>query len=52
VARPNLKVLFITGYAETTVVAGDQLEKGMGILAKPFAMDGLATRIKELISTK
>jgi PAS domain S-box-containing protein len=52
VARPDLKVLFITGYAEKTVVAGDQLEQGMGILTKPFAMDGLAARIKELISTK
>jgi PAS domain S-box-containing protein len=52
IARPKLKVLFITGYAEKTVVGGDQLEKGMGILTKPFAMDGLAARIKELISDK
>jgi nitrogen-specific signal transduction histidine kinase/ActR/RegA family two-component response regulator len=52
IARPKLKVLFITGYAEKTVVAGDQLEAGMSILTKPFAMDGLAARIKELISTK
>jgi PAS domain S-box-containing protein len=52
IARPRLKVLFITGYAEKTVVAGDQLEPGMSILTKPFAMDGLAARIKELISTK
>lgn len=49
-ARPKLKVLLITGYAETTVVAKNQLEDGMGILTKPFAMDGLAARIKELIS--
>lgn len=52
VARPKLKVLFITGYAEKSVVTGDQLEEGMGILTKPFAMDGLAARIKELISDK
>jgi len=52
VARPKLKVLFITGYAEKTVVGGDKLEDGMGILTKPFAMDGLAARIKELITTK
>ena len=51
-ARPNLKVLFVTGYAEKTVVGSGQLEAGMGILTKPFAMDGLAARIKELISTK
>lgn len=52
VARSDLKVLFITGYAEKTVVARDQLEHGMGILTKPFAMDGLAARIRELISAK
>jgi PAS domain S-box-containing protein len=52
VARADLKVLFITGYAEKTVVAGEQLEPGMGILTKPFAMDGLAARIRELISAK
>jgi signal transduction histidine kinase/CheY-like chemotaxis protein len=51
-ARPKLKVLFITGYAEKAVVARNQLDEGMGILTKPFAMDGLAARIKELISTK
>jgi PAS domain S-box-containing protein len=50
--RPDLKVLFVTGYAERTVIGGGQLESGMGILTKPFAMDGLAARIKELISTK
>jgi PAS domain S-box-containing protein len=49
-ARPKLKVLFITGYAEKAVAAGDRLEEGMGILTKPFAMDGLAAEIKNLIS--
>jgi CheY-like chemotaxis protein len=50
-ARPKLKVLFITGYAEKAVLAKDRLDGGMGILAKPFAMDSLAARIKELIAT-
>jgi PAS domain S-box-containing protein len=52
IARPELKVLFITGYAEKTALARDQMEAGMGILTKPFAMEGLAGRIKELISAK
>ncbi|MGI4796577.1 MAG: PAS domain-containing protein [Janthinobacterium lividum] len=49
VARPNLKVLFITGYAENAVLSHGHLEPGMHILTKPFAMDMLARRIKELI---
>ena len=48
-ARPTLKILFITGYAEKAAMGMDGLDRGMAILTKPFAMDGLAARIKELI---
>ena len=48
-ARPKLKVLFITGYAEKAAIGAGGLDSGMAILTKPFAMDGLATRIKELL---
>jgi PAS domain S-box-containing protein len=47
--RPALKVLFITGYAENAVVARGQLAKGMFVVAKPFQMDILAKRIREII---
>lgn len=49
IARPGLKVLFITGYAENAVVGNGQLELGMHILTKPFAIDALATRVRELV---
>ncbi len=49
IARPGLKVLFITGYAENAVLSDGHLEPGMHVLTKPFAMDALARRIKELI---
>ena len=48
--RPDLKVLFITGYAENAVVSHGHLEPGMQVMTKPFAMDALASRIKELIT--
>jgi len=48
--RPDLKVLFITGYAENAVIGGTRLGAGMGVLTKPFAMDALANRIRELIA--
>ncbi|GJE44602.1 Blue-light-activated protein [Methylobacterium soli] len=47
--RPNLKVLFITGFAENALLHNGQLEPGMAVLTKPFAMDTLAARIRELI---
>ena len=50
VARPSLKVLFITGYAEKAVLSHAHLDPGMHVLTKPFAMETLASRIKELIA--
>ena len=50
VGRPDLKVMFITGYAENAVVGNGHLEPGMHVMTKPFAMEALATRIKELIA--
>ena len=49
VSRPDLKVLFITGYAENAVVGNGRLEKGMHVLSKPFQMDTLARRIREIV---
>ena len=51
VSRPDLKVLFITGYAENSVIGNGHLAPGMQVLAKPFAMEALAARIKELIGS-
>jgi PAS domain S-box-containing protein len=50
-ARPGLRVLFITGYAENAVIRNGHLDPGMHVLTKPFAMDALATRIKAIIES-
>jgi CheY-like chemotaxis protein len=47
--RPDLKVLFITGYAENAAIGNGHLEPGMHVLTKPFAMDKLAARIRSII---
>jgi CheY-like chemotaxis protein len=49
VLRPNLKVLFITGYAENAAIGNGHLDPGMEILAKPFAMSTLANKVREMI---
>jgi PAS domain S-box-containing protein len=49
ILRPALKVLFMTGYAETAAQASGFLEPGMTLITKPFAMDVLASRIREII---
>ncbi|WP_428390547.1 ATP-binding protein [Lichenicoccus sp.] len=50
VARPSLRMLFITGYAENAVLSHGHLEPGMHVMTKPFAMEALASRIKEIIA--
>ena len=47
--RPELKVLFMTGYAENATVANGFLEPGMEMITKPFAIKALATRIRDMI---
>jgi PAS domain S-box-containing protein len=49
VSRPDLKVLFMTGYAENAALASGFLEPGMAMITKPFAMDAMAARIREII---
>ena len=48
--RSGLKVMFITGYAENAAIGHGHLEPGMTVIMKPFAMDVLAVRIKDMLA--
>jgi PAS domain S-box-containing protein len=48
--RPDMPVLFITGYAESAAIGEGSLGPGMHLLTKPFAMQSLASRIKSIIA--
>jgi PAS domain S-box-containing protein len=47
--RPELKVLFITGFAENAAFRHGHLDAGRSVLIKPFAMEALASRVKGLL---
>jgi CheY-like chemotaxis protein len=47
--RPELPVLFMTGYAENAAIGGGFLDPGMAMVTKPFALEALATRIRQMI---
>ena len=47
--RPELPVLFITGYAESQVIDDAHLETGMRVLTKPFTLDTLERRIQAML---
>ncbi len=47
--RRGLKVLFVTGYAENAVVGNDNMELGMQLMTKPFAVAALTARVEGMI---
>jgi signal transduction histidine kinase len=47
--RPELRVLFITGYAEHAAVRGGFLDPGMQMITKPFTFDLLTAKVREMI---
>jgi CheY-like chemotaxis protein len=49
VNRPDLKILFITGYAENAVLSHGHLDPGMHVLTKPFSMEAMKQRITDLL---
>jgi PAS domain S-box-containing protein len=49
VQKPDLKILFITGYAETSVWRDGHSEAGMQVLTKPFTIESLAQKVSDLL---
>ncbi|MDO6414690.1 PAS domain-containing protein [Sphingomonas sp. BIUV-7] len=47
--RPDLKVLFMTGYAETAANAAGFLQPGMALMTKPFRVEDLTIRVRSMI---
>jgi two-component system cell cycle sensor histidine kinase/response regulator CckA len=47
---PNLKVIFISGYAEDVFVNNYGVERSFNFLAKPFTLKQLASKIKEVVT--
>jgi hypothetical protein len=48
--RPGLKILFITGYAESAAIADGFLQPGMEMITKPFDLGNLSRRVRTMVS--
>jgi PAS domain S-box-containing protein len=47
--RPDLKVLFTTGYARNAIVHQGRLDKGVQLITKPFSFSDLATKVRDVL---
>ena len=49
--RPDLPVLFTTGYTKDAIVHGGRLDEGVNLIGKPFTSAALTARIAALLAT-
>ena len=49
---PQTKVIFVSGYLEESMHPGDRRDPGMCFLAKPFTVDQLASKVREVLDQK
>jgi CheY-like chemotaxis protein len=50
-ARPELKVLYMSGYTEETMVQHGMLSAGITLLQKPFSKDDLLRRVRDVMDS-
>ena len=50
--KPDIKVLFMTGYDGTQIVQRHVIEKGYAVIVKPFTLDELSTRIRAVLGAE
>jgi DNA-binding NtrC family response regulator len=47
--RQDFKVLYMSGYTDNAITHHGVLEEGMNYLQKPFTVDGLARKVREVL---
>jgi len=48
--RAEMKVLFMSGYTDQAIIRSEVLEQGIAFLQKPFAVEALARKVREVLA--
>ena len=48
--RPDLPLLFTSGYTENAIVHHGRLDEGVNLLSKPYARADLARKVAQLLA--
>jgi two-component system, cell cycle sensor histidine kinase and response regulator CckA len=49
-SRPDIKVLFMSGYSEEAVAQGGLVAPGRAFIGKPFGLEAFLLKVRELLS--
>jgi len=49
VKAPNLKVLFMSGYTDESILTGDIIDKGLAFMKKPFSPADLLAKVRGIL---
>lgn len=49
--RPDIKVLYMSGYTENAIGHNGTLEEGISLLQKPFTLPALKAKVREVLDT-
>lgn len=49
---PHMRALFTTGYSRNAIVHHGRLDKGVHLLTKPFSLEDLAVRIRDILDRR